>query len=68
MGITVVLFDEAGTPLPEGLRVELLRGAEVVGEARIGGGGTVTFEVDAAGPLAVRLRAGVEAAPRLPES
>jgi hypothetical protein len=60
MAVTVVLFDDAGAALPEGLGVELLRGAEVVAEARVDGQGTVSFETEAEGTLAVRLKASGE--------
>jgi hypothetical protein len=74
MAITVTLLDEGGAPLPEGLVLELLRGEDVIAEARVDGGGLVTFDADAAGPLAVRLRAGDDVvatrggAPALPAS
>jgi hypothetical protein len=60
MAITVKLFDAAGASLPEGLAVELVRGAEVVAEARIDNQGTVTFDTDATAPLAVRIKASDE--------
>ncbi len=66
MAITVQLFDAAGAALPEGLPVELVRGAEIVAEARIDNQGTVTFATNATGSLAVRIKASDEVLARPP--
>jgi hypothetical protein len=60
MAITVKLFDAAGASLPEGISVELVRGAEIVARARVDNQGTVIFPVDGEGPLAVRIEASDE--------